>query len=323
LPFGKIKAKTHISYINAALWIAILPVIAKTGAAMPEHAALPDATRIGSATLRVADEKRALALYCDIIGLKVVARENGRVALGTGATPFLFLEIRPGSEPRPRRGLAGLFHVAILLPDRAALGSAITRLGNAGIRLGAADHNVSEAIYLYDDDGNGLEIYRDRPRAEWPWQNGLVQMVNKPLNFDGILAEGGKEEPDEHMPAGTRIGHVHLQVGDLADAEKFYVGTLGFAKTAALPGALFAAAGGYHHHIATNIWDSQNAPPPPAEMAGLSELVLEIPQSEMANVKARIRNDGGTTTDEDGGLVITDPWRTRIRIAPMQARAAD
>jgi catechol 2,3-dioxygenase len=179
------------------------------------NALLPAATDIGSVTLRVADEKRSLALYRDIIGLKVAARDNGRVALGAGGEPFLFLEVAPGTKPRPRQGLTGLYHVAILLPDRAALGSAITRLAEAGIKLAAADHNVSEAIYLYDEDGNGLEIYRDRPSDKWPWTDGFVQMANKPLDFEGILAEGGKEEPDEHVPAGTRIGHVHLQVGDL------------------------------------------------------------------------------------------------------------
>ena len=290
---------------------------------MLEHATLPNTTRIGSATLRVADEKRALTLYRDILGLKVMASENGRIALGTGDTPFLFLKISSGSTPRPRRGLAGLFHVAILLPDRAALGSAIMRLANAGIRLGAADHNVSEAIYLYDDDGNGLEIYRDRPRAEWPWQNGLVQMANKPLDFDSILAESGKDGPDEHMPAGTRIGHVHLQVGDLAAAEKFYVNTLGLTKTATMPGALFAAAGGYHHHIATNIWDSRDAPPPPPGMAGLVELTLELPSTEVAILKQRIETSGGTTKADGSNFLTHDPWRTQIRIAPMQARIAD
>jgi catechol 2,3-dioxygenase len=254
---------------------------------MPEHAALPAATRIGSATLRVADGKRALALYRDIIGLKVAAHESGRIALGSGGAPFLFLEIAPGAEPRPRRGLAGLFHVAILLPDRAALGSAITRLANAGIRLGAADHNVSEAIYLYDDDGNGLEIYRDRPRIEWPWRNGLVEMANKPLDFDGILAEGG------------------------------------FAKTATMPGALFAAAGGYHHHIATNVWNSHGAPPPPAEMAGLAEFTLELPETEIAALKQRIEANGGAVEMAGTELIAHDPWRTRIRIAPMQARSDD
>jgi catechol 2,3-dioxygenase len=273
--------------------------------------------------LRVADGKRALALYRDIIGLKVAAHESGRIALGSGGAPFLFLEIAPGAEPRPRRGLAGLFHVAILLPDRAALGSAITRLANAGIRLGAADHNVSEAIYLYDDDGNGLEIYRDRPRIEWPWRNGLVEMANKPLDFDGILAEGGKEEHDEHLPAGSRIGHIHLQANDLDAAEKFYVGTLGFAKTATMPGALFAAAGGYHHHIATNVWNSHGAPPPPAEMAGLAEFTLELPETEIAALKQRIEANGGAVEMAGTELIAHDPWRTRIRIAPMQARSDD
>lgn len=285
---------------------------------MPEHITLPATTRIGSATLRVADEKRALALYCDILGLKVAAHENDRIALGTGGKPFLFLEVAPDAEPRPRRGLAGLFHVAILLPDRAALGSAITRLANANIRLGAADHNVSEAIYLYDADGNGLEIYRDRPHAEWPWRDGLVQMANKPLDFEGILAEGGKEEPDEHMPAGTRIGHVHLQVGDLNAAAKFYVDALGFTKTAALPGALFAAAGGYHHHIAANVWDSQNAPPP-AKMAGLADLTLELPPAEIAPLKQRIEASGNATETAGQGFIVHDPWRTKIRIAPMRS----
>jgi catechol 2,3-dioxygenase len=281
---------------------------------------LPAGTSIGSVTLRVADKERALALYRDIIGLKVAEDENGKIALGAGGDPFLFLEVAPGTKPRPRSGLAGLYHIAILLPDRAALGSAISRLAEAKIRLGAADHNVSEAIYLYDADGNGLEIYRDRPREEWPWKDGLVQMANKPLDFEGILAEGGKEEPDEHLPAGTRIGHVHLQVGDLAEAEKFYTGALGFTKTAVLPGALFASAGGYHHHIAANVWDSKDAPSPPADMAGLAELTLKLPLTEIASVKKRLDEAGVKTESAENGVVLFDPWRTKIRIAPMQPR---
>lgn len=282
------------------------------------NATLPATTTIGSATLRVADEQRALALYRDIIGLKVQDRENGNIALGAGGRPFLFLEVAEGAEPRPQRGLTGLYHIAILLPDRAALGSAIARLTDAGIKLGAADHNVSEAIYLYDADGNGLEIYRDRPREEWPWKDGLVQMANAPLDFEAILAEGGKEEPDEHLPAGTRIGHVHLQAGDLAEAEKFYIGILGFTKTATLPGALFASAGGYHHHIAANVWDSRNAPSPPDRMAGLGEFSLELPLGKIAAVKRRIEDAGVKTEASGGGFVIRDPWRTNIRIAPMR-----
>ena len=283
-------------------------------------ALLPAATGIGSVTLRVADEKRSLALYRDIIGLKVTARRNGRIALGAGGEPFLFLEVVPGTKPRPRHGFAGLFHVAILLPDRAALGSVISRLTEAGIRLGAADHNVSEAIYLYDEDGNGLEIYRDRPRDKWPWKDGLVQMANKPLDFEGILAEGGKEEPDEHVPAGTRIGHVHLQVSDLGEAENFYTGVLGFTKTATMPGALFVATGGYHHHLAANVWDSENAPPPPGEMAGLAELALELPPADIADARKRLAHAGVEMENAENGFALFDPWRTKIRIAPMQPR---
>jgi catechol 2,3-dioxygenase len=281
-------------------------------------ATFPATTTIGSATLRVAHAGRALALYRDVLGLKVAGEENGRIALGAGGAPFLFLEVAPGATPRPRRGFAGLYHVAILVPDRAALGSALARLTEAGIRLGAADHNVSEAIYLHDEDGNGLEIYRDRPREEWPWKDGLVRMVNKPLDFEGILAEGGKEGPDEHMPAGTQIGHVHLQVGDLAEAEEFYIGVLGFAKTAAMPGALFVSAGGYHHHIAANVWDSRGAPPPPADMAGLSEFVIELPRKEIAGARDRIERAGLRVLDGADDFTLRDPWRARIRMAPMR-----
>lgn len=277
------------------------------------------AAAIGSVTLRVADEARALALYHDIIGLKVAGRDNGTLALGAGAEPFLFLEVDGAARPRPRRGLSGLYHVAILLPDRAALSSAISRLKDAGIKLGAADHAVSEAIYLYDADGNGLEIYRDRPRGEWPRRDGLIQMTNAPLDFAGILAEGGREPADEHVPAGTRIGHVHLQVTDLDAAEAFYCGVLGFAKSAMLPGALFVAANGYHHHLAFNIWDSRGAPPPPGGMAGLAALTLEVPAAELPVLRRRLAAANIAVAEEASRLVVHDPWRTTIGIAPMRA----
>lgn len=280
---------------------------------------LPAATVIGPVMLRVADERRALALYQDIIGLKVAGRENDKIALGAGEKPFLFLEVAADTKPRPRRGLAGLFHVAILLPDRAALGSAIARLAEADIKLGAADHNVSEAIYLYDADGNGLEIYRDRPREQWQWNNGIVTMGNAPLDFEAILAEGGREEPDEHVPAGTHIGHVHLQVADLAEAEQFYAGILGFTKTATLPGALFVSTGGYHHRIGLNVWDSRNAPPPPEDMAGLAELTIEVPATDIPAIRRRIEDAAVKIANDGPSLVLHDPWQTRIRIAPMRA----
>jgi catechol 2,3-dioxygenase len=275
---------------------------------------LPPETTLGPATLRVADEKPALALYEQVIGLKVMDRKDGKIALGAGERPFLYLDVVPGTAPRPRHGSTGLYHIAILLPDRAALGSTIARIANAGIRLGAADHNVSEAIYLYDADGNGLEIYRDRPREDWQWKNGIVTMGNGPLDFEGIIAEGGKEQPDEHLPAGTRIGHVHLQVADLAVAEKFYCAALGFVKTAVRNGALFISAGGYHHHVGLNVWDSLNAPPAPINSAGLEQFVIELPAAELAHVKRNIEIAGVKTASEGDGFIVFDPWQTKIRI---------
>jgi catechol 2,3-dioxygenase len=278
---------------------------------------LPAALTLGPATLRVADEKRALALYENVIGLKTIGRLNGKLALGAADKPFLYLDVVAGTTPRPRRGVTGLYHVAILLPDRAALGSAISRLTNAGIKLGAADHNVSEAIYLYDADGNGLEIYRDRPREEWQWNNGIVRMGNEALDFEAILAEGGKEEPDEHVPAGTRIGHVHLQVANLAEAERFYCGVLGFVKTAGRDGALFVSAGGYHHHVGLNVWDSENAPLPPKDSAGLEEFVIDLPPAEIPALKNHIEVANIKTAAEGDGFSVRDPWQTKIRIAPI------
>jgi catechol 2,3-dioxygenase len=282
-------------------------------------ATLPAATTIGPATLRVADAPRALALYRDVIGLEVLDRANGKVALGAAGKPFLFLDVVPGTTPRPRHA-TGLYHVAILLPDRAALGQAIDRLSQAGIKLGAADHNVSEAIYLWDADNNGLEIYRDRPRAEWQWQDGLVTMGNSPLDFAGLMDEGKRGRNDAGVPAGTRIGHLHLQVGDLEEAERFYCGILGFVRTAAWRGALFVSAGGYHHHLGLNVWESQNGPLPPENAAGLEQFTVELPGvADVAAVRARVQMAGLAAEERGSEFIVRDPWRTAIRIAPAQS----
>jgi catechol 2,3-dioxygenase len=281
----------------------------------PVMAALPAATTLGPATLRVADEGRALAFYRDAVGLELLERANGKIALGAGGKPFLLLDVAPGTTPRPRHA-TGLYHVAILLPDRAALGQTI-----AGVELGAADHSVSEAIYLWDADNNGLEIYRDRPRAEWRWNDGLVTMGNAPLDFAGLLAEGARKPASAHVPAGSRIGHVHLQVGDIEEAERFYCGILGFARTAEWRGALFVSAGGYHHHLGLNVWESKNGPLPPKTAAGLEQFVIELPgDADVAAVRARIEIAGLPVEQSGNSIVVHDPWQTAIRIAPMQAR---
>jgi catechol 2,3-dioxygenase len=276
--------------------------------------ALPDGTRIGPARLRISDEGRALALYRDLIGLDVLERANATLALGMDQ-PLLYLHVVPGTTPRPRHA-TGLYHVAILLPDRPALGQAIARLSEAGVRLGAADHRVSEAIYLWDADNNGLEIYRDRPRAEWQWQEGLVVMGNAPLDFEGLLSEARARKPGR-IPAGTRIGHVHLQVGDLEQAESFYCGVLGFAPTAEWRGALFVAADGYHHHLGLNVWESLNGPLPPESAAGLEEFVIELPsEPDVAALRTRVEAAGLGMEARDRGFVVRDPWQTAVHIVP-------
>jgi len=285
---------------------------------LPGMTALPAATALGPATLRVADEGRALALYRDLIGLEVIERTNGTIAFGAGGKPFLYLDVVPGTMPRPPH-TTGLYHVAILLPDRAALGQAIARLTGAGVKLGAADHKVSEAIYLWDADNNGLEIYRDRPRAEWQWNDGLVTMGNAPLDFAGLLAEAARSPASTHVPAGSRIGHVHLQVGDIEEAERFYCGILGFERTAEWRGALFVSAGGYHHRLGLNVWESKNGPPPPQTAAGLEQFVIELPgELDVAAVRARIEIAGVPVEKSDGAFVVRDPWQTAIRMAPMR-----
>jgi len=273
---------------------------------------------MGPVTLRVADEGRALALYRDVIGLEVLGHDNGKIALGAGK-PFLFLDVVPGATPRPRHA-TGLYHVAILLPDRAALGQAITRLSQAGVRLGAADHKVSEAIYLWDADHNGIEIYRDRPQSEWQWSGGRVAMGNAPLDFAGLLAEGAQRPANVHLPAGSRVGHMHLQVGDLDEAARFYCDILGFARTAEWHGALFVSAGGYHHHLGLNVWESRNGPLPPKNAAGLEEFAIELPgEADVAAVQARIEAAGLSIEKKGRGMTVRDPWQTAIRIAPRPA----
>ncbi len=283
-------------------------------------AILPATTKLGPVTLRVAEAERSLAWYRDLLGFEVIERTAHRIALGAGGKPFLFLELHPGAPPRPKRA-TGLYHVAILLPDRAALAGRLARLIEARVRLGAADHEVSEAIYIWDPDGNGLELYRDRPRASWTWENGQVRLPNDPLDFEGLLAESGVPAlAAAPMPAGTRIGHVHLQVGDLDTAARFYCDVLGFVMTRRRDdGALFISAGGYHHHLALNVWDSRNGPLPPEHAAGLVEFVVDLPDhAAVAATRARFEAAGLKPEIDGGSFLVRDPWRNAlcVRTAP-------
>ena len=282
---------------------------------LPADAILPAGTDIGAVTLRVSNADRSLAWYRDMMGLELIDRTPERLALGAGGKAFLFLDVRPDATPRIEE-TTGLYHVAILVPDRASLGGVLARIAATGVRLGASDHIVSEALYIWDPDNNGLEIYRDRPRAEWKWENGRVEMATDPLDRRSVAIEG--VEAGKHlqpMPAGTKIGHVHLQVADLDEAKRFYTDVLGFEQTAGRGGALFVSAGGYHHHVGLNVWHSLNAPPPGANAAGLAEFEIVVPdRAALKAAQARLEAAGFQPSGDADSLRVLDPWQIPIRI---------
>jgi catechol 2,3-dioxygenase len=258
---------------------------------------LPAAARIAYARLQVSDLARSLTFYRDLMGLQVLEITADRAALSAnGAAPALLeLNAVADAQPKPRRS-TGLYHVAIRLPNRAALAKLFYRLAWHEVPFdGFSDHKVSEALYLPDPDGNGLELYRDRPRSEWHYDGTQVAMGTEPLDYQKLLREG--EHPIESwtgIDPATDIGHVHLHVGDLGRAEVFYADVLGMdVMVRGYPGALFVAAGGYHHHIGLNTWAGVNAPPPPANAVGLRAFGIHIPQhNDWDAVVARLRAAG-------------------------------
>jgi catechol 2,3-dioxygenase len=218
-----------------------------------------------------------------------------------------------GAREHPYNRRLGLYHFAILLPSRGDLGRFVAHLAHINAYAGQADHFVSEAFYLRDPDGLGIEVYRDRPRSEWPVVNGKLEMGLDPVDMDSLLAstEGKKWEG---APAGTVIGHVHLHVGDLTEGEKFFHRALGFDTTASLPSALFLSAGGYHHHLGTNGWAGQG-PQPKEGDARLLEWIIDLPEQSGVDAAAKsVRGAGYATTSDGADVLITDPWNTRFRI---------
>jgi catechol 2,3-dioxygenase len=280
-------------------------------------------TEVGMVTLKVADLRRSLAFYGDQIGLRVLDRGADKVTLGAGSRPVVALEEIPGARPQPAR-TTGLYHSAILFPDRRSLGIKIAQLAAAGIPVGQGDHLVSEAFYLSDPDGNGLELYRDRPRSEWQWDGDTVRMATDSVDVEGMFAEIGDLDgamTDKSAADGTKLGHMHLRVSDIALAEKFYVETLGFDVTARGPGALFVSAGGYHHHLGLNTWQSRGAPPAPEDSAGLREFSLVLPDtSEIERAAARMGTAGFVVERDQEGVLLRDPFENRIRLTVRVAR---
>jgi catechol 2,3-dioxygenase len=243
--------------------------------------------------------------------LRAADRADRSVALAAGGGPALIeLYDDPSARGRDPRE-PGLFHMAILLPGRTQLAMALARLGSAGWPLsGASDHLVSEALYLADPDGNGIELYRDRPREEWPEEDGKLAMATLRLDLENLLGElDGTHEIESLAPDGTRIGHVHLQVSDLTEAEEFYAGVLGFdVMVRRYPGALFVSAGGYHHHIGLNTWNSAGAEAGEPGGVGLRSFEVLLPSSdELENVVGRVRRAGLPIAADGDGFLVHDP----------------
>lgn len=275
---------------------------------------LPAGTHVGRVQLQVADLARSLAYYQDVLGLQVLERSGKVAVLGAGSEPLIELHARPGAAPTPRRGRLGLFHYAVLLPDRPSLGAFVRHLTELGERFGASDHLVSEAVYLTDPDGLGIEVYADRPRPEWRTRDRQIVMTTEPLDLAGVARAAGTRSW-RGMPPGTTLGHVHLHVGDLESAAAFYHEALGLDKMVwGYPGALFLSAGGYHHHLGLNTW-ARGAAPAGEDDARLLHWELVMPDPSDVDAAAEsFRAAGHDVEREDRAVVVRDPWGTALRL---------
>jgi catechol 2,3-dioxygenase len=273
---------------------------------------------IGGVQLRVSDLDRSLAFYSDVLGLELLERGTGRARLGADGRTLVTLRALDGAVPRPRRS-TGLYHTAFLFPDRLSLARALARAVAARWPLqGASDHGVSEAVYLGDPDGLGIEIYRDRPGADWPRDPTGLAMGSDPLDLRALLDQAmAAGEIPPRAPADTRVGHVHLQVRDIAEAEAFYRGALGFdVMQRIVPSALFVSAGGYHHHVGLNTWGVAGAPPQPELAPGLDHFDVLLPDAPAVEaVKTGLAAAGIAIEPRDGGWLARDPSANAVRIA--------
>ena len=298
-------------------------VTASTALESSRSARIAPDTTVGTVSLTVGDLDRSRAFYERAIGLRTSELDDGRLALGVAGEPPL-IELRgDSSAPRLDRRAPGLYHLAVLVPTRLDLAFALARLAQTRWPLdGASDHLVSEAVYLSDPDGNGIEIYRDRPRADWPSSGDELRMSTLPLDLDDVLAElKAATALQREAPSGTTIGHVHLQVADLAQAESFYHGVLGFDVIVRdYPGALFVSAGGYHHHIGLNTWHSAGAAPATSGAVGLRSFAIDLPGVHaLAAVLARVQEASIASAPVPGGALVHDPFGSGV---VLRTRAA-
>jgi len=270
---------------------------------------LAPSTTVGPVHLTVSDLDRSLRYYREAIGLEALERTAGRASLGAGGRELLVLTEAPGA--RPVQGATGLYHFALLVPERVDLARWLAHAARDRVRLaGLSEHFVSEALYLSDPDGHGIEIYRDRPRDVWEGQVGS-RLTTAPLDVDDLLGEldNPAAEPFDGLPGGTRMGHVHLKVASIPDALRFYRDALGFGLMAQLGGqAAFLSAGGYHHHIGANTWESAGGAPAPPGSAALRHATIVFPDAgERERAVRRLEDAGASVEEQDGAPVVTDP----------------
>ncbi|MGQ4554628.1 VOC family protein [Halobellus sp. GM3] len=276
---------------------------------------LPQEAHIGRTALRVTDLEELTNFYRDVVGLSVLRRSDTRSVLGVEGTSLLVLEGDEEALGRHRSG-AGLFHNAFRVPSRAALGDALARVREHWRLGGASDHGVSEALYLTDPEGNGIEIYRDYPREDWPRaDNGRIRMGTYPLDLGPVEAAAAG---DAGFPAGTDVGHVHLEVSSLEAFSDFYVDTLGFEVQTELPAALFAGAGGYHHHLGANTWNHRTRS---VSGRGLSWFEVLVPdEASLEAVRERLIASDVSLTETGDGVVVHDPDEIEVRIRVDQSK---
>jgi catechol 2,3-dioxygenase len=274
-------------------------------------ATLPGDLRLGPVRIAVTDLERSVPFYENSIGLQLQRRENGTAAMGTGDEELVVLEEQPDARPAGRH--AGLYHYALLHPSREELARAAQRLLVTRTPIsGASDHGISEAIYLPDPDGNGIELAADRPRERWGDLTDPKTIGPDPLDMNGLLQLVEGQDPHPKADPGLRVGHVHLHVGDVEQGLRFYRDVIGFDVMTRFPTAAFVSAGGYHHHLAFNTWRGEGVPPAPPQSVGLRRWTVVLDDESLAVLRERVEAAGVEHEDSDGGLLLRDPWNTPV-----------
>lgn len=272
-------------------------------------------THVGEVGLKVVNLLKMKQFYENVIGFEVISEEEDKVSLGVGSKVLVELEVVEGLTQKQGR-YAGLYHFAILLPTRESLGKILVHLHQQGIQSGSADHLVSEALYLSDPEGNGIEIYQDRKPELWNWSNDEVSMAVDPIDAQGLVEEAQKSsEPWNRLPAETVIGHIHLHMSDLDEAKDFYVNGLGLEVVSSLGGqAIFLADQKYHHHIGMNVWNGVGIPALPEKVAGLHYYTLVMENENRNKIAKNLRAIGAEIVHREDYWEVKDPSGNSVRL---------